>query len=431
MNKQAIKKLRRKFTLVSFISFMAVMIIISMLIFFVDFYSITKQIHSVLNYIVENGGDISENNYKWLDNKDFTPENEFDKTMENFFGTGIDTSPEMRFFTRYFSVWFTDDGEFLTANISNIASVTEKKAEQYGRKALRKNIMYGSEGHYFYKMVDMEGADGVKLIVFLDCTQHLNSLERLMNIILILVAFGGIVMYLLVYIISKHMIKPEIRNAERQKQFITNAGHELKTPLAVIRANTELDMMINGENEWNTSTLRQTDNMTKLIQNLILIARADEKPNEEHFVDTDVSAEVREAVESLSSIAQQSEKKMETDIADGIMMKANKGQINQLAALLIDNAIKYCDEKGTIKTTLSLKGKNIRLVVSNDYKDGEGVDCNRFFDRFYREDKSHNSDKGGYGIGLSIAESIVKMYKGTIHANYNNGVISFICLLRP
>jgi len=140
---------------------------------------------------------------------------------------------------------------------------------------------------------------------------------------------------------------------------------------------------------------------------------------------------VREAVESLSSIAQQSEKKMETDIADGIMMKANKGQINQLAALLIDNAIKYCDEKGTIKTTLSLKGKNIRLVVSNDYKDGEGVDCNRFFDRFYREDKSHNSDKGGYGIGLSIAESIVKMYKGTIHASYNNGVISFTCLLKP
>lgn len=427
MNKSAIKKLKRKFVIMSFIAFMAVMVIISMMIFFVDFYSITKHIHSVLNYIMENGGDISENNYDWRDNRDFIPENDFDRTIDEFFGTGIDTSPEMRFSTRYFSVWFSEDEELLKTNVSSVASVTEEEAEKYGRKALSRNVVYGSENHYFYKMEHND--DGI-LIVFLDCTQHLDSLERLMNIIIILIAFGGMIMYVILYFFAGRMIKPEIRNAERQKQFITNAGHELKTPLAVIRANTELDMMINGENEWNRSTLRQTDSMTRLIQNLILIARADEEVREENFVDTDISEEVRDAVENLSPIAQQADKKMETDIADGIVMKANKGQINQLAILLLDNAIKYCDEKGTITTKLSMNGKGIRLVVSNDYKAGEGVDYSKFFDRFYRADESHNNEKGGYGIGLSIAESIVKIYKGTIHASYSGGIISFTADLK-
>ena len=114
---------------------------------------------------------------------------------------------------------------------------------------------------------------------------------------------------------------------------------------------------------------------------------------------------------------------------DGIVMKAQEGQIKQLASLLIDNAIKYCDDKGTIHVSLSKKGKNIRLTVDNDYKDGANVDCSRFFERFYRAEESHGGEKAGYGIGLSIAESIVKRYKGTIHASWNNGIIRFTCKL--
>ena len=225
--------------------------------------------------------------------------------------------------------------------------------------------------------------------------------------------------------LSKRMIQPEIRNAERQKQFITNAGHELKTPLAVIRANTELDIMLNGENEWNQSTLRQTDQMTKLIQDLVTIARAEEEPEPENMVEVDVTASVQEAVDSLSPLAKQAEKTLTAEIQSDVKMRAQEGHLKQLATLLLDNAIKYCDDKGTVHVELFRKGKNIRLVVSNDYKDGAGVDYSRFFERFYRAEESHGGEKSGYGIGLSIAESIVERYKGTIHVTWNNGVIHF------
>ena len=111
-------------------------------------------------------------------------------------------------------------------------------------------------------------------------------------------------------------------------------------------------------------------------------------------------------------------------------MTADASKIMQLATLLVDNAIKYCDENGSVKVELSQVRKGtVRLVVTNSYKNGANVDYNKFFERFYREDKSHNIDKGGYGIGLSIAENICRQYRGSINATWKNGEISFVCLL--
>lgn len=114
------------------------------------------------------------------------------------------------------------------------------------------------------------------------------------------------------------------------------------------------------------------------------------------------------------------------------MMMANESQIRQLSSLLIDNAIKYCDDGGTIRVTLTQKGRSpVRLDVSNNYAKGGDVDYARFFERFYRQDKSHNIEKGGYGIGLSIAQAIVEQYKGSsIDAAWKDGIITFTCLLK-
>jgi signal transduction histidine kinase len=112
-------------------------------------------------------------------------------------------------------------------------------------------------------------------------------------------------------------------------------------------------------------------------------------------------------------------------------MIADESQLRQLLTLLIDNSIKYCDKAGTITASAERKGKNIRLQVSNSYEKGKDVDYKRFFERFYREDTSHTQEeKGGYGIGLSIAETLVKQYKGSIDVSWENGEISFVCLLR-
>lgn len=232
--------------------------------------------------------------------------------------------------------------------------------------------------------------------------------------------------------VSWIIVQPEINNAEIQKEFITNASHELKTPLAVIRANTEVEQMINGENEWNQSTMRQVDRMTGLIQNLVMVSRAQEKENNSERKKINVSAALQETSDTFLPVAVQNGKKLEKEIQENVMMMANESQICQLSSLLIDNAIKYCDDGGTIRVTLTQKGRSpVRLDVSNNYAKGGDVDYARFFERFYRQDKSHNIEKGGYGIGLSIAQAIVEQYKGSsIDAAWKDGIITFTCLLK-
>lgn len=427
MNKATIKKLRKKFTFAAFISFMIVISIMGGMILLINHYTSTKQIRAVLNYIVENGGDISDKNHERRDNEEFIPDDGFDRVWTEVFSAGLDNSPELRFYTRYFTIWYDENDILIFVDTANIAAISGEEAEDYGKYALERSDTYGNIEQFSYQK---EKTDGGTMIVFLDCKQHNDISRRLLNIILLLVAFGAVIMLIIIFFLSKRMIMPEIRSAERQKQFITNAGHELKTPLAVIRANTELDIMLNGENEWNQSTLRQTEDLTRLIQDLILIARANEAGQAENFTQTDISNAVRDAAQSLSPVARKAEKQLETAIDDGITMNADETKIKQLAVLLTDNAIKYCDDKGMVAVTLNQKGRNIRLIVSNDYKDGEKVDCNKFFDRFYRADESHSGEKSGYGIGLSIAESIVESHKGTINASWNSGVISFTCTFK-
>ncbi len=430
MNQQAIKKLRHKFSLAAFLSFMGIMLLMGSIIYLFNLYISNKQIRATLNYITANDGDISEANHARRDVDEYSQPNDFEQFWEEIFGSGLDSSPELRFRTRYFSVKVSvqEDNEIIWKNTGSIAAVSAEEAEQYAFLAIISGSEYGNIDNYTYQVTN---TDDSLLVVFVDCTQQHAVSRRLFSIILGFIAVGGLGMALLVMVLSKYMIRPEIRNAQRQKQFITNAGHELKTPLAVIRANTELDIMLNGENDWNRSTLRQTEQMTKLIQDLVTIARAEEHQDSEKLVETDVSAAVRSAAEELSPLAQQAEKTLTTDIADNVTMTAPEGQMRQLATLLLDNAIKYCDEKGHIRIELTRKGKVIRLVVSNDYQSGAGVDYHRFFERFYRADESHSTEKSGYGIGLSIAESIVTTCKGTINVTWHNGVISFTCKFHP
>jgi signal transduction histidine kinase len=230
---------------------------------------------------------------------------------------------------------------------------------------------------------------------------------------------------------------------EQQKQFITNASHELKTPLAVIKANTEMQEMMDGESEWSQSTLRQVDRMTGLIGNLVQIARAQEMTDGE-LAPTDIAAAVSETADSFAPVAASDGKKLEKESPDSLVTKCSDSSMRQLTSLLIDNAIKYCDDGGTIKVELTRSRRGAVLTVSNDYAEGANVDYTRFFERFYRQDEAHTilagtvagssegssgerTGKSGYGIGLSIAESLVKSMKGSIDVSWDKGRILFTC----
>ena len=286
---------------------------------------------------------------------------------------------------------------------------------------------YGHIGRIYYRYAD---SDNGEIMAFIDGTAEILALRRLFVIALIVCTAGLAVTYILVVHFSDHIVASEVENFEKQKDFITNASHELKTPLAVIRANTEMSQMLNGEDEWTASTLKQIDHMNGLIANLVMISKAQEMEDKSEMAMIDVSSVVADTVKPFEPVAVQGKISLTTDIAPEVMMTADASKIMQLTTILVDNAIKYCDEAGVVKVGLVQFRKDaIKLTVTNSYKDGASVDYNKFFERFYREDKSHNIDKGGYGIGLSIAENICRQYKGDINASWKNDEISFICHL--
>ena len=171
--------------------------------------------------------------------------------------------------------------------------------------------------------------------------------------------------------------------------------------------------------------------MSGLIQNLVMITRSREQENRGRREKVDVSVAVRESIAPFEPMIRQQGKTLERDIPDGITLVTDGSDIRQLTTLLSDNAVKYCDGGGAIRVSLeqNKRGRGALLTVSNSYAEGKNADISRFFDRFWREDASHNIDKGGYGIGLSIAKSICENCGGSINAVWRDGMISFICQL--
>lgn len=486
MSEEAIKKLRRKFIFYAMLTLSVVMCLIAGLIYIINLVVTRNEIRETMNYIVQRDGIIQDADYLYVADPAGTPgnaetsaggsgekseeagtagegrteiapqsssqtehilkglnqtidENTYDIVhfLNEVFGTSqeddLHDDSEDAFSTRYFAVIYGNDGLVQAIIANHISSLTGDEAEALGNYAKGRLFHFGQYGKYYYQVADY--GTGGTIVVYLDSTNQIHATTRLLYSAMLLIIFGVLVTFVFVRLFSTKAIAPEIRNAELQKQFITNASHELKTPLAVIRANTEMQEILTGENEWTQSTLRQVDRLNGLIQNLVTITKAQESETEER-VPTDVSKIVNDVVETYVPVSQQDEKTMVRNIPEGITMRAVDSEIRQLATLLLDNAIKYCDEKGTIETGVWQKGKETWIAVSNDYAEGKDVDYSRFFERFYRKDEAHTIDssgkdnKGGYGIGLSIAESLVKKYNGSIRADWKEGKITFTCMLR-
>lgn len=450
MNEQSIKKLKNKFLIISMCSFIAVMLIVGGLIYVSTLMVTRKEAKEVTQAIIDNGGNLpavkvyihqhsSSDSSDTTGNQDKKVEEDIkgnrslkeglNEFLNTLFGgeNGALTDKDQWYSVRYFTVCFDKNDQVTDINADRIASIDVSDAKQYALAVKNNMFRFGSIGDYYYQVQETKNGS---IVAFVDCTNQIRLTNRILYIALMLIGFGSIISFIVLHALSYRVIAPEIRNAEQQKQFITNASHELKTPLAVIKANTQVQEMMNGKDEWTESTMRQVDRMTGLIQNLVTIVRAEEKEDSEDRIDTDVSEAIRDTVKSYLPVAENAGETLNQNIGDGIHMKAVESQIRQLATLLIDNAIKYCDEHGTINVELLQKGRGVKLSVSNTYAEGKNADYSKFFERFYRADKSHNVDKGGYGIGLSIAESLVKQYNGSIDASWKDDVITFDCILK-
>ena len=456
MTEHEIKRIQNRFIMTSTLTLFCVMLIMGGFIYLFGTITIRNEAQQIMRYIVENDGDLpkpdtiqdnEEESHDSDSDEEDTDDPSFTETMEwslqSIFGVGdfFGETPDSYYTTRYFAVLFDESETVSLIKTSHIAYIEEEQAEEYARIALDRPFHFGNFGRYYYYCADRES--GGTIVVYLDRTEQLSLMRRVLISVLSILGLGTFLSFFIMRLLSKGFVRTEVENVEKQKQFITNASHELKTPLAVIKANTEMQEMMDGESEWSQSTLRQVDRMTGLIGNLVQIARAQEMTDGE-LAPTDIAAAVSETADSFAPVAASDGKKLEKEIPDSLVTKSSDSSMRQLTSLLIDNAIKYCDDGGTIKVELTRSRRGAVLTVSNDYAEGANVDYTRFFERFYRQDEAHTisagtvtgssegssgerTGKSGYGIGLSIAESLVKSMKGSIDVSWDKGRILFTC----
>lgn len=398
-----IKKLRIKLIVASMASLLAVLIIIMGSISIINFRKVVTDADRTLSVLAENDGAFPDMSY--------SPKNraEGDEPKRKEFSF----SPEMPYESRYFSVFLNSDGSVISVNTGKIAAVDTSTAVKYAQKVLKSGNGQGFFGDYRYISYLSETETH---IIFLDCGRSLDTFRTFVITGITVSLAGLLAVLLLVIFLSRRIVKPFSENYEKQKRFITDAGHELKTPLTIIDADAEVLEMDFGENEWLSDIQNQTKRLADLTNNLILLSRMEEEQTQCRMIEFPLSDIAEETADSFKTLAKAQNKMLTENIQPMISMQGDEKAIRQLISVLLDNAVKYSEEGGKISLTLEKQKNLVRLSVFNTTNCISKDNLQHLFDRFYRTDESRNSRTGGYGLGLSIAAAIVNAHKGKITA---------------
>lgn len=291
------------------------------------------------------------------------------------------------------------------------------------------------ETHYRYLLTDKPYG---RIITLLDRSLEMATLRRLLSTLLMTGGIGLVLLFLVSLFLAERAIAPMRKAWGRQKQFIADASHELKTPLTVIAANT--DVMLGNRNEtiasqekWLGYIRSETDRMSKLVNDLLNIAKLDASEATPVFQPFNLSESVSAACLPLESLAFESGRTLVTALQPNLTYSGEESGIRQAVGILVDNAIKHASGEGDIEVQLQRERESgkIRISVRNP---GEGIpaaEASRIFERFYRLDASRARDTGGYGLGLSIAKSVVERHGGTISVESEPGKQTVFTMLLP
>lgn len=394
------KAFRIRLVTITMIAISVVVLAITSAINVSNFIQLRQRADSMLELISEYNGTIPQNSYEVENKVDF------------YF------SQETPFQTRYFVIRVDKSGNVTDAMTNYIAAVSVEDIQRFSHLTSQlKNNSKGTIGKYRFLVKDIGNE---KMITFLDRSQDAEAAKQLLGISVLTAAIGISCICILMIILSKRIVQPFIRNHEKQKEFITDAGHELKTPLAIIRTNAEVLEVCCGENEWIDSIKNQTERLDGLVKGLLQLAKSSEIPNDGVHIVFPLSTAIYEVSESFLAMAKQKGLKMTLNISPNIDFKGDPNSIRTLVSILVDNAIKYAAENGDVKVTLKRMGKSTsktaKLIVENTTSIDDKEDVNRFFERFYRSESSRSRQTGGYGIGLSVAKTITEAHKGKITA---------------
>lgn len=390
-----IRKLRKKFIASAMLSLLIIIVVIIACIDIVMDLRMNQSADAILQYIAENNG-------------------EFPKGSSSQSKYKFDMTQETPFSTRFFSVTYLADGS-IESKLDNIAAIDEDSAENYAARALVSGKTKGRIDEYRYLVVSQE--DGTQ-VIFLDCYDRIQTIQSFFVISVFTGCGVLIVMFILVTIFSKQALGTTIKSMELQKQFITDAGHEIKTPLAIISADADVLEIENGKSKWLDSIRHQTEQLSKLIKQLLTLSKLEETDMKAEAGEYSLSDTARGEVESIEPLAVAKGMEIKADIEDGIKDYGSREGAEILFSVLLENAVKYAaKETGDITLSLKKQGRGACIEVRNPVTEAlPPEELKRIFGRFYRADSSRNQKTGGHGIGLSIAAAIVEARNGRIQA---------------
>ena len=397
-----IYRLQRKFILICTVSVLTVIALVFGVILVLNISSMNRNMDMLADRVSEGGGRFPGSMEEKPQPDKMPPPNAQDFAF---------ITPETPFSTRHFTVFFDKQGEVARTNTESIYSITEEAAIEYAESVIDDQDARGWIDNYRYKIFITDMGTGV---VFVDGSMSRSSLMQSMTIAgLVLLGCAALVL-ILIFLLSKKAVKPIAESYEKQKQFITDANHELKTPLTLILANLDIAEAELGKNEWLDDIRSEGHRMTELVNQLVALSRMDEEGQPLNIAEVAFGKLVADTVAEFEPLAKERGKAITSSIDKEISYLGDEALLHRLVGILMDNAIKYCDQGGEITVNLH-RGRRIILTVENTYAAVDELELNRLFDRFYRADKARKFT-GGYCVGLSMAKAIVEKHKGEITA---------------
>ncbi len=433
-----INRLRNRFIRIATLSVAAVMLLLTVIVNTANFVSVDSDLVQTLELIEKNNGTLPQPSRPdaqtdtleppAVPDGDTEPTAAPEKKPNDRGGHDGPFGPETAFSTRFFVLRYTGGGSLVRAELDKIAAVTEDDVDEYLAAALRHGTGYGYYSGYKFLVTD--DGEGRYSAIFLDCYQALRTVRTVAVWSLAADAMCILLVFALVVLLSRKAIDPVVRSAERQKQFITDASHELKTPITVIAASLRVLELDVGKQKWIDKAMAQTEKLTALVNSLVTLSRMDEETSPLKAEDFSVSDAVSETAESFRDFAASRGHALTVSVEPDLTYRGDEYAVRQLVSILLDNAVKYALPDTPITVSLERARRGVVLRTVNRCEPSAELDASKLFDRFYRADPSRSAETGGFGIGLSIARSIAEGHHGSISARVTGDVIEFTAELR-
>lgn len=384
------KQLQKSFVKSAMLSFTAVLLVVLVAVNVVNYRQTVNQVDRLGTMLVNNGGEFPD-----------APDEKGPKEHpEHGMPKGMEFRKDDQMATRY-AVVRVANGTVQSVDRTHLVSLDEEALKELGLRVAQGSATQGWEGSLRYQVAK---TDAGTMVVLVDANKETQQISRLMMVTGAVFVLCLAVVYVLVRLVSKRAIRPFVENVERQQQFIANASHEIKTPLAVLSANTDLLAMMGTEAKFVDSNKRQIKRLNSLVEQMLILSRYDEGEAAATKEEVDLVAVTKTIVEEILPVLNEKGLQVEFTGEAQTIVTTNKSAMTELIRILLDNAMKYTVDEPVI----TVEAKRNQLAIGNETEPMTKEQVSQIFDRFYRVDSSRNRTTGGSGLGLSIAQKIAE-----------------------